>query len=271
MDESLSRATQGPDARRGLNTRQPARMDPLTYAQFLLIVVFGTWVQTTTGFALGLIVIGTTALFGIMPIPKTAMVMSLLGLANALAALRGRTRDVRWDVTLLCCAGLVPGLVFGVWLLGHLHDDAPRLLKLLLGAFLFLAGGTMMFRPRTHQRATARWTYSAVGGFAGVLGGLFGAPGPPIVMHLYMQPIAVRAIQATLYSIFAVTSFARTCVVGWRGELTAEIGLLALVSIPVVVLFTVLTQRYPLQLTDTQLRRAVFALLAIIGLALMLG
>ncbi|OGA47503.1 MAG: hypothetical protein A3G25_03775 [Betaproteobacteria bacterium RIFCSPLOWO2_12_FULL_63_13] len=246
-------------------------MDLPAYAVFLLIVAFGTWVQTTTGFALGLIVVGTTALFDLMPIPKVAMVMSLLGLANALAALRGRTREVRWDVSLLCSAGLIPGLVFGVWLLGELHDDAPRLLKLLLGAFLFLAGGTMMFRPRTHQSASAGWTYTAVGGFAGVLGGLFSAPGPAIVMHLYMQPITVRAIQATLYSIFAVTSFARTCTVGWRGELTAEIGALALISMPVVLACTVLTQRYPLQLNDAQLRRAVFALLAIVGLTLMLG
>ncbi|MFP5506194.1 MAG: sulfite exporter TauE/SafE family protein, partial [Gammaproteobacteria bacterium] len=49
---------------------------------FILIAGLGSFVQALSGFALGLIVLGSVTLLQLAPIPFTAAVISMISLAN---------------------------------------------------------------------------------------------------------------------------------------------------------------------------------------------
>jgi len=246
-------------------------MDPTTSAIFLAVVALGTYIQAVSGFALGLIIMGATALFQLAPIPSVAIVISLLGLASALGTLHGRYREPDWKLTVACALGLVPALGLGLWLLTTLHAETPDRVRHLLGLVILVSGILMMLRPRTLRRASPLWGYTAVGAIAGFLGGMFSAPGPPLVLFLYLQPLAVRQIQVTLFSIFLLTSFGRIGLVMARGEFGGSELLLGLLSLPVVLLFTWIGRRWPPPLSDLGMRRLAFGLLVLIGTLLALG
>ena len=54
---------------------------------FWAIAALAAWVQTLTGFALGLILMGATGALGLMPVPQAAAITSLLVLVNAMLVL----------------------------------------------------------------------------------------------------------------------------------------------------------------------------------------
>jgi uncharacterized membrane protein YfcA len=244
-------------------------MEPHSIAIFLAVVACGSYIQTVTGFALGLIVMGATALFELAPLPVIAVVISLLGLANTASALKGRFREPDWKLVFAAALGLLPALLLGLWLLTTLHAEAPTQLRRLLGLFILVSGVVMMLRPQPLARVSPYWSFTAVGAMAGLFGGLFNAPGPPVVLFLYLQPLAVRVIRVTLLSLFLVSTLGRITLVTLRGELGSHELLLALLSLPVVLLFTLIGRRWPPPLGELGMRRAAFGLLVLLGLALL--
>ena len=83
------------------------------------------------------------------------------------------------------------------------------------------------------------------GGIAGIMGGMFSTPGPPLVYLLYRQPLAQARIQESLLLIFGMTSALRLFVVIPSGDFSLASLRLALEALPVVVLVTWLTVRHP--------------------------
>ena len=77
---------------------------------FLLLVVLGAFVQTISGFALGLVIIVGATILKLELIAFSAAVISLISLVNSSVALRTSYRNIdRHYLTYLCIA-LLPGL-----------------------------------------------------------------------------------------------------------------------------------------------------------------
>ena len=72
---------------------------------FLIAVALGSYVQTVTGFAIGLIVMGTVTTFDLAPIPFSAIVVCFLVFWNGLIALRRNHATVDWKITRLVLIG----------------------------------------------------------------------------------------------------------------------------------------------------------------------
>ena len=116
---------------------------------FWAIAALAAWVQTLTGFALGLILMGATGALGLMPVPQAAAITSLLVLVNAMLVLSRGWRDVDRPALRLILLGAFPALIAGFFLLNWLAGTALGLLQLLQIRRCCLVGaGEQGFQPR---------------------------------------------------------------------------------------------------------------------------
>lgn len=238
---------------------------------FLIAVALGTYVQTVTGFAIGLIVMGTVTAFDLAPIPFSAIVVGFISVWNGLVALRRNYTAVNWKITQLVLISAMPAMIGGVYLLTYLSQSTTSTIKLALGIVVIVGGCLLMLKPNFRKEIEPSWSFLISGFAAGSLGGLFSTGGPPLVYHLYRQPISFNAIRTTLLAIFLFFALGRIVVVGVQGQINMEIVRYSLFSIPVVTLFTLIGIRYPPPLSAKNRRRFAFSLLIVIGVSLVMA
>ena len=210
-------------------------LSPEAIAAVAVVTALGAYVQTVTGFAMGLIAVGASTALDVVSVAAIAGAMTLLGVVNTGTALTGRTRLIDRRLTVLILA----------------------------------AAGLMTLRPTPRGAPAGPLGALTVGAIGGIFGGLFATGGPPIVYHLYREPLAVAYVRATLLAVFFVTALGRLAVIAARGEITADILVLSAIALPAVLGATWLGRRFPPPLSDHQQRRAAFALLAALGASLL--
>jgi len=237
----------------------------MTFFVFLLVALAGAFVQTVSGFALGMILVALAAGFNLVSLPVLTATVSLLSLANIVIALRTQTHQIDWRAWRMVSLGQVPAIALGLVLMVQLHTSALAFLQLLLGLFVFF-GSLSMMRPNAVLATTSSRGAQLFAGISGGLcGGLFSASGPVMGWFFYRQPWALAPIRATLLACFAVTTSARTLLVIGRGELETETVTLTLASLPVIFLGTWLGGRWVDKISVQVLRRWVFRLLLAMG------
>ncbi|MEW6647083.1 MAG: sulfite exporter TauE/SafE family protein [Pseudomonadota bacterium] len=244
-------------------------MDPLTLAAFLFVVALGAYVQTVTGFALGLIVMGGITLFDLAPVAFTAIVVGFTALANNFLALHRAMHHIDRRGVSFTLLGMLPAIGLGVLLLDALHSTSVETLRVILGVVILTGGVLLALRPHPHARRAPGWVDAGVGVAGGILAGMFSIGGPPLVFHFYRQPLPLAVVRATLLATFAVATVARLFYVGVAGDITLEMVQLSLLCLPVVFLATVAGRRYPPPLPDLAMRRFAFTLLGAIGVMLL--
>ncbi|WP_315980327.1 TSUP family transporter [Aliamphritea spongicola] len=132
-------------------------MDLITLLAFTGIIAFATYVQTVTGFALGMIVMGTVTAINLVPIAFTAVVISAVTLINGLFALKGNLKAVDWRKVMLTTAGILPGVIAGLILLDYMSEEFSELLQLLLGITIILGGLMIMLKPQPLENRPRIW------------------------------------------------------------------------------------------------------------------
>jgi len=192
--------------------------------------------------------------------------VSLLSLVNILLSLRGHYHLVQGQTLKLLAMGQVPAIGVGIWLLGELNANAAAWLELLLAAFLIVGSAAMMFKPSPRLTLSGPGGTLTAGLAGGLLGGLFAASGPVMGWFCYRQPLPVTEIRATLLGCFAITTIARTVMVGASGGLTGEVSLMAGAGLPVVLLGTWFGRRHPPAFGEAAMRRLAFGMLLAMGL-----
>lgn len=240
-------------------------MDGFSLIVFLAVVAIGSYIQTVTGFALGLVIMGAVTLMNLAPVAFVAIVISLLALVNSFLALLKHGHTVHWRTVRLVVGGLVPAVFVGLLLLDYLSNHAMATLKTVLAVFIISSGLLLVYKPRPKPVLDSDARFIGIGAIGGLFGGLFSTGGPPVVFHLYRQPMQVEVIRTTLLAIFIVATLFRIGYVSLRGELTWAVIELALYSMPMVLLFTWIGRRYRPPLSDLAMRRVAFGLLIMLG------
>lgn len=237
---------------------------------FLALVAVGAAVQSVTGFAMGLIIMGGVTALGLADISFSAAVVSLISMANTGTALRRAYKLVDrryWQAMIL---GLVPMTVVGVILLGLLSGSSSDILRMILGGVIIAAGVMLMLKPTPWDAPTRTPLVWMTGCAGGLIGGLYGAGGAPLAYMMYRQPLEITVIRATLLATFMVSTVSRTLVLAVSGQLTLNILAVAAIAVPLVVLVTVVTSRVAHHVPDKLVRQAVFVLLLGVGVSLIL-
>ena len=238
-------------------------------AGFLACAAFATAVQNVTGFALVLVLLGLTGVFDLAPLPDAANVATVLGLANAFVALRGRARSLQWPALRQTAGGTVFGVAAGVFLLAWLSGNAVLALRFLLGVVV-VGCALLVLRPaQALQQPSSRASFFVTGLLSGVLGGLFSASGPPLVYQFYRQPMGLDAVRDTLVAMLAVGSSLRLVMVVASGQFSAASVGLSVLAVPVVLGVAWWMKRHPPPWNRTAVLRIVSVLLVITGIGLM--
>jgi uncharacterized membrane protein YfcA len=232
---------------------------------FLAAVAFGAYVQAVTGFALGIFVLGAVVLLDISSIAITATALNFMTLATGSVVVLPRLRSVHWRLVMMTLVGLMPMMVVGVLALNYLSAHSQLMLRLLLGLLVMAGGFVLVWRPRPREKLSGRTSFISMGAVGGVLGGLFSVPAPPLVYQLYRQPLSVLTVRATLIALFSALGIGRLVVVGLEGDISEQVLQISAFSIPVVLVAAWLGNRFPPRISDTTMRRSVFALLMVAG------
>ena len=245
-------------------------MDLLLLAELALIFALGTYVQTATGFGLGMIIMGAVTIFGLLPIAFTSVIISLMTFFNGAFAVRGDSQSLDMKLIALTCIGLVPGVALGLFLLNYMSSQMSNVLQLLLGIAIIIGASTSLLKPEPIKRVSKGIAFSFAGSVAGLLAGLFSVAGPPLVYQFYRQPLDIKTIRLCLIMIFLVSSLLRTAMVGLQGGLELSMFSFALGTIPIVFIATWLGKNCPPPISPINMRRFAISLLIIIGSSLVI-
>ena len=218
---------------------------------------------------MGLIVVGGAALLDVVSIAFAANIVSIVGLINIATALHRQYHHIDISAMLPATVGVLLLTGAGLYALLYLSANALAALEILLGSTILLASVILLLRPQPLARQSPRRAHFIVGAIGGLVNGLFSVGSPPLVLHLYRQPLPFPVIRATLLAIFGVMDLLRLGMVGATGHITREVFVVSALCVPVTVAVTLLTRRYPPLLSDLQMRRAGFVLLVIMGVGLM--
>lgn len=239
-------------------------------AGLLALAAVAAYVQTLTGFAFGLMVMGGVGLTGIVSIEDAAILVSILVVVNGVQVLAKGWRDIAGREFLLVMASSLIFLLVGYWLLGLLVTGSLLWVKLVLGVVIALSSLQLLLKPEPLARRSGDGSFLFFGAIAGLMGGLFSTAGPPLVYHLYRQPLKPAAIRETLVAVFALNAVMRLGAVGLSGRLPEPQFLWTLIAVPVVILFTQLARRFPPKISPLAMRRVAFVLLFLSGASLAL-
>ena len=239
------------------------------YAQLLVVVALASMCQNLTGFAFGLIFVGVAGALHLMPIADAANVACLLSLVNGVVYLRSHPFEPRWDVLKPLAITSLLGTVLGLVLLQWLSGSALGVLRMVLGVAIVLCAVVLLWQ-KTQRATPSSWPATwLAGGLAGVLGGLFSTSGPPLVYHLYRQPLSVLVVRQSLLALFLMGNVLRLVVVAVMGELAWSSVLTSAVALPVVAGVTWFFAKHPPPLSQRVLQWLVCALLVLAGVSLL--
>lgn len=238
---------------------------------FLFIAGIAAYIQTITGFAFGLVMMGAIALVGLLPLPDAAVMVGLLTLVNATQMmLHGGWHHVARRELRLVLSTSLPSLCVGYFLLEWLADTRTDALKIALGAVIMASSLQLAVQRKALARRSPDASFIGFGVVSGLMGGLFSTNGPPLVYHFYRQPMPAAQIRETLVAAFGVAQVLRLSLVTATGNIPPPSTLAGAAAVPVVMGMTYAARRWPPQLSAATLRIAVFVLLFLSGLSLAL-
>lgn len=152
----------------------------------------------------------------------TVVMMDLLG---PLPIVPRALRDAHRRDVLRLGAGLAVGLPFGVWVLAQVSPDAFRYAVSIVALILL---SLLVSGVRYRGRLATPLIYG-VGGLGGVLGGITGLAGPPVIMLYMASENPARTIRANLILYLLLTDVVTIAVFGVADFLTVQGVVLGLV------------------------------------------
>ncbi|MBV8187476.1 MAG: sulfite exporter TauE/SafE family protein [Alphaproteobacteria bacterium] len=209
-----------------------------THAVFLVFVALAVYAQALTGFALALILLGLIGATNLMPLTDAVNATTTVGFCTAWTFLY-RRRALRIERVLVptlvaSAAGIMAGALVLVWL----ADTAYQVLRLVLGLSIVACALSLWHAARPLPSLSSPAAYALTGGIAGLMAGMFSAPGPPLVYLLYRQPKPMAWIQESLMVIFGLGTTLRLLILVPSGQFSLLSLQLAVEALPVVFVVT---------------------------------
>jgi uncharacterized membrane protein YfcA len=262
--------------------------DVVSFVACALVMAGAQLVYATFGFGAGMVSIALLAI--VLPDLVGAVgVLLILTLVTEVWVLAHAWREVRARLLL----GLVPTMAVGLWLGTELlvAGDVGGL-KRALGVVVAAAGVWFLYEERARgRRAEPRdaqpqsvgtpasvvkrpvwnWTSLPIGLVSGVLGGLFGTGGPPVIIFLKAYRLDKGAFRATLLWYFLLMSLFRAGTYVHAEVLTKDILLAALWLLPASVAGILIGMVIHRRVSESQFGVAVSVLLVVLGVLLLIG
>jgi uncharacterized membrane protein YfcA len=240
--------------------------DPLQFALTCVILVVAQIIYVLFGFGSGLTAVGSLAL--LFPEIKDVVVLLLLVNlpAEGLVAWSARHR-LEWRPLLGLSAGVVVGIPVGARLLSR---GDPILVLTLLGWFLVAVGLVFLRLPSGGRFRPPAWAGPPTGLVSGVLTGLFGTGGPPVIIWYHLSAADKTAFRGHLMTIFLLMTLVRVPSYLANGLLTAPRLWSGLAVLPAALLGAWLGHRLHVRISDRLFQLLVCVLLVLLGTMLLI-
>jgi uncharacterized membrane protein YfcA len=236
------------------------------YALSFAVILVAQLVYVVFGFGSGLIAVGTLAL--VFPeIRDVVVILLLVVLPAELGVAIASWRRIRWREAGGLLSGVIPGVILGSYVL---KAGSPTLVLTALGIFLLLVSAVFLcLRPGARVR-WPRWVVPPTGLLSGLLTGLFGTGGPPLIVYYHLAGLDKGGFRGNLMAVFVAMTLLRVVNYTAQGLITTERLWSGLAVLPASLLGAWLGQRIHVQIPEPVFRRLVSGLLGVIGLLLLL-
>jgi uncharacterized protein len=239
-----------------------------THLLFLLFVALAVYAQNLTGFALALILLGLVGATDLVPLVDAVNAVTVIIATTACTFLYRRwplaLERSLWPAVASSAAGAIVGTVLLTWL----ADSAYEVLRFILGMSIVLCALLLWRAAEPLKTGSSRGAFVVAGGISGLLGGMFSAPGPPLVYLMYRQPLAHGRIQESLILFFGMSAALRLALVVPAGQFSLGATQLAIEAIPVVFVVTSFAASRPPPLPLPLLKAIVCLLLVATGVGM---
>ncbi len=234
---------------------------PLEYVGACVVVALAQMVYVLFGFGSGLVTVALLVL--LLPDLQDVVVLILLINLPAELFVVWRSRgSIQWRGVALLCAGIVAGVPLGTVILTL--GDATTLL-VALGVSLLLIGLAFTRLDDTASVRWPGWSLPPVGLVSGLLTGLFGTGGPPLIVFYRLSGADKTAFRGNLMAIFLLKTFVRLPAYVIADLITLPRIGAGLAVMPAVLLGAWLGHRVHVEISERRFRQSVGIALLIVG------
>lgn len=223
----------------GMGTPAEPPVDPSDYLLVALVLAAGGALQSAAGFGYALLSVTLLLLLGLAPYEAIPLVTAAT-MVQGLAGVWLHRREVPWRLVGVSALLVLVTIPIGVFLLGQLTTLRRTHVQQVFGTIVLLMVVFYgLWRPRARKHVHPAWTAAAMLG-GGLLAGLCGMAGPPIVLWAMTHRWSSQRTRATLWAIFlAMTPLGILFLSQRFGPIVFQWALVALAMTPAVLLGTV--------------------------------
>ena len=188
----------------------------------ILLAAGASFVQRTVGFGFGIFIM--TALPFLMPSYGEAVTLSgLLSLTSATVVMFRYVKYVNWKRLMPIVAAFVIFSTIATSILNRIEGQSMRAI---LGIMLVIISLYFsFFKTRLQKLITpTRGWQLGTGTASGIMGGLFGMHGPPVVLYLISSEPDKDHYMGMIQTYAVITNIALLAVRGYNGYLTPTVG-----------------------------------------------
>ena len=190
--------------------------------EIFLLAIGASFIQRTIGFGFGIFIM--TALPFLMPSYAEAVTLSgLLSLTSATIVMIRYIRYVTWKRLLAMVAAFVIFSTIAILLLDRIEGRAMRMILGMMLIILCLYFSFFKEKIQKFIRPTTGWLVGT-GSFSGVMGGLFGMHGPPIVLYLITSEPTKDHYMGMIQTYAVITNITMLVVRAYNGYITTAVG-----------------------------------------------
>ncbi|MGI6591419.1 MAG: sulfite exporter TauE/SafE family protein [Eggerthellaceae bacterium] len=185
-------------------------------------------------------------------------------LACAILAFRGR-RDIDWRQLVRILTVMLIFMALGIWLDSVVSLD---ILKKVFAIFVLAVGLKNLIVPQ--RKTVQEWILWVTLALAGIIQGMFVCGGALLVIYATQKLPDKDQFRATLSMNWVILNFLYSLYSWHIGYMTPDVGILILGCIPLMILATFIGELINRRLSQDAFRKFTFALLVVIGVAMLI-
>ena len=188
----------------------------------IFLAAGASFIQRTIGFGFGIFIM--TALPFLMPSYAEAVTLSgLLSLTSATVVMIQYVKYVTWKRLLPMTAAFVVFSTFAILMLDKIEGPAMRRILGIMLIVLSLYFSFFKDKLQKFIRPTSGWLLGT-GSVSGVMGGLFGMHGPPVVLYLVVSEPSKNHYMGMIQTYAVITNITMLIVRAYNGYVTPTVG-----------------------------------------------
>jgi uncharacterized membrane protein YfcA len=232
-----------------------------------IIVCLAGIAQSAIGFGYALFATPLLVWTG-LPLPGIIALVATGSMIQATIGARKLHAEVPWRLSLTASAIRLSCVLVGLFLLKRLVSLDADYIRLVIGGILcLLAGIQLLWRP--HPVKSMHWGWGGLAFAAsGLLSGLCGMGGPPLVLWSMAHDWSTRKTRGFLFAVFAISIPVQIGLMCLTFDLSVLRDVaLGIAFLPLIYLGTVIGLPIGNRMTKEKLRSIAYAILLVIGVS----